>query len=81
MRTIYFDCTGGVSGDMVLRTFGRAERPYPYSRRSCNEVKNIIDSAREYAHRIYGVLAEAEAEVHGETLRRFTFTKWGETRP
>ncbi len=41
MRTIYFDCTGGVSGDMVL--FWRELSGHTHTHgRSCNEVKNIM---------------------------------------
>ncbi|MGI6766089.1 MAG: nickel insertion protein [Lentihominibacter sp.] len=77
MRTIYFDCTGGVSGDMVLRALEELGGHAYAHGRSYTEVKNIIDSAQEYAQRIYRVLAEAEAEVHGETSETVHFHEVG----
>lgn len=62
---------------MVLRALEELSGHTHTHGRSCNEVKNIIDSAREYAHRIYGVLAEAEAEVHGETPETVHFHEVG----
>lgn len=79
MRTIYFDCTGGVSGDMVLRALEELsshEHGHDHGR-SYKKVRSMIDSAREYAHKIYEVIAEAEAGVHGETLETVHFHEVG----
>ena len=61
MRTIYFDCTGGVSGDMVLRALEELGGHAHAHGRSYTEVKNIIDSAQEYAQRIYSCLLYTSA--------------------
>ena len=114
MKVLYFDCTNGISGDMLLNALMelgecRAEvegainnenfshvhhshneeraqhhdHEHTHHGRSYNEVKHLIarsgftQQAREYATAIYGNIAEAEAEVHGESLETIHFHEVG----
>lgn len=98
MKTLYFDCTNGISGDMVLKalmTLGNCEAEVCDKManvdcgcgnghgRSFEDVKDIImnsefsDRAKAYAKAIYQNIAEAEAEVHEETLETVHFHEVG----
>lgn len=123
MKVLYFDCTNGISGDMLLNALMelsecRAEveeaiemenfaaeshdhddevanqhqhnqnhaHEHTHHGRSYHEVKHIIAhsgftrKSREYAAAIYRNIAEAEAEVHGETLDTIHFHEVGRDR-
>ncbi len=62
---------------MVLRALEELSGHAHVHGRSYSEVKNIIDSAQDYARRIYEVVAGAEAEVHGETTETVHFHEVG----
>ncbi|MCI5536986.1 MAG: LarC family nickel insertion protein, partial [Clostridiales bacterium] len=112
MKVLYFDCTNGISGDMLLNALMelgecRAEveaainneslshvhhshneenahhHDHTHHGRSYKEVKHLIEcsgftrKSREYAEAIYRNIAEAEAEVHGESLETIHFHEVG----
>lgn len=124
MKILYFDCTNGISGDMLLRAMaelsgiknrideavknerlhdhggcGHDDEPgcghghahghdhghaHGHGRgRSWLKVRQLIEhsgfseAARETALCIYGNIAGAEAEVHGETLETIHFHEVG----
>jgi len=86
---LYIDCTNGVSSDMILnalRDLGASgkvpEVPDPGHRsftaiRRTIEALPVNDTVRAGAISIYKVIAEAEAEVHGETLETVHFHEVG----
>ena len=112
MKVLFFDCTNGISGDMLLNALMelgecRAEveaainneslshvhhshneenahhHDHTHHGRSYKEVKHLIEcsgftrKSREYAEAIYRNIAEAEAEVHGESLETIHFHEVG----
>ena len=112
MKILYFDCSNGISGDMLfyaaadlsgkkneiieereMLSFSEDEghghshgdkHSHSHSHgRSYVEVKQMIEKsqvsekAKEYALRIYGCIAKAEAAVHGATLETVHFHEVG----
>ncbi len=105
MKTLYIDCSAGISGDMLLSALTeicggktgleglRLHQKHNHDHghihehgRSYEDVKYIIDhaaqhgvseNARCFAKNIYGVIAKAEASVHGETLETVHFHEVG----
>lgn len=115
MKTLFFDCTNGISGDMVLKALmdlsGQKKKieealknehlhthdhqtDHDHSHadhgghhhthgRSWLKVRDLInhssfsDKAKETALSIYQNIAEAEANVHGETLETIHFHEVG----
>lgn len=110
MKTLYFDCKNGISGDMMLKALmelGSCTKdvtaamkredftcdgsdkhtadhgPNHHHGRSYSKVRELIDNshfspkAKSYAAGIYGYIAQAEAEVHGESLETIHFHEVG----
>lgn len=86
MRTLYIDCTGGVSGDMILKALEEIseenERIHKHKGeahhgRSRAEVQRILEQGKEIAFKIYEAIADAEAKVHGGTADTVHFHEVG----
>lgn len=86
MKTLYIDCSNGVSGDTMLKALeelaeqvehDHGDHDHHHHGRSYEEVKNIIDRAQKTAHSIYEVIAKAEATVHEKTLETVHFHEVG----
>lgn len=85
MKTLYIDCTNGVSGDMIRGALeGIAEELAAESGghhgRSHEDVKRIIAGAAETAEKIYAVIAKAEASVHKATEQNVHFHEVGRNK-
>lgn len=90
MKTLYIDCTNGISGDMLLKALealaegagGKTGHDHhggshEHHGRAYSEVQNIIKKANDIALSIYEVVAKAEAAVHGETIETVHFHEVG----
>lgn len=86
MRTLYIDCTNGVSSDMILKALekilkesGRScgDDGKDYHGRSYVDVQRMLEQGKDIALRIYEVIACAEAKVHGKTADTVHFHEVG----
>lgn len=90
MKTLYIDCTNGISGDMLLKALEALTKEtggmtghdhhggsHEHHGRAYSEVKNIIGKANRIALSIYEVIAKAEAAVHGKTIETVHFHEVG----
>lgn len=91
MRILYFDCTNGVSGDMVysaLREFSGIKEEFAqdakgHSHTGYSDIKLLIynseisEAAKEKALSIYSVIADAESSVHGTSVSEVHFHEVG----
>src|SRR5882762_93935 len=121
MKTLYFDCFAGASGDMILgalvsagldpralidqlqllgvsgwqvsfekvdrsgvsATYARVHTAHEHAHRHLTDILKIIydsrlrDGVKERAARIFSLLAEAEARVHDQPIKKIHFHEVG----
>src|ERR1051325_8196592 len=82
MRTLYFDCFAGASGDMILGA-AVAAGVDANNHRPLSDIEKIIansqltDGVKQRAMAVFTRLAEAEAHVHNEPIERVHFHEVG----